>query len=245
VTGKRAPADVLREARKADSLAKRTRVLAVIDEMKGRDEPITFLSVARVTRVSNWLVYADGVREHVEAARKGQAGRQARSQQAGTTASAASLATYLEITRAELRRTRDERERLKSKVQRGLGHQVAQAGTTELAARIRDLTARIQSQDSEPAQARAEVTSLTKERDTALDEVAGLPGGPAADDPPAEHPALTMTRPHGSAPGRDGCYARFLLRCPSSRPRLNRAYSTTSGVPSQLGSAAHASARHK
>jgi len=174
VTGSRTPADVLREARKKDSLAKRSRVLAVIDEMTAAGEPVTFLGVARAARVSNWLVYAEGVREHVQAARKGQAGRQARSQQAGTTASAASLATDLEITRAELRRTRDERDRLKAKVQRGLGHQVAQAGTTELAARIRDLTARIESQDSELAQARAEVTSLAKERDTALDEVAGL-----------------------------------------------------------------------
>lgn len=170
----RAPADVLREARKKDSLAKRTRVLAVIDEMKARDEPITFLGVARAAQVSNWLVYADGVREHIEAARKGQASQKARRQQAGTTASPASLATDLEITRAELRRTRDERDQLKAKVQRGLGHQVTQAGTTELAARIRDLTARIESQDSELAQATAEVTSLTKERDTALDEVAGL-----------------------------------------------------------------------
>lgn len=174
VTGKRTPADVLREARKSDSLAKRSRVLAVIDEMKARDEPITFLGVARAARVSNWLVYAEGVREHVEAARKGQAGRQARSQHAGTTAGAASLATDLEITRAELRRTRDERDRLKAKVQRGLGHQVAQAGTTELASRIKDLTARTEGQDAELAQARAEITSLTTERDAALDEVAGL-----------------------------------------------------------------------
>jgi chromosome segregation ATPase len=168
------PADVLREARKSDSVAKRSRVLAVIDEMKARDEPITFLGVARAAQVSNWLVYAEGVREHVEAARKGQAGRQARSQQAGTTASAASLATDLEITRAELRRTRDERDRLKDKVQRGLGHQVTQAGTTELANRIRDLTARIESPDAELAQARAQIAGLTSERDAALDEIAGL-----------------------------------------------------------------------
>lgn len=174
MTGRRTPADVLREARKKDSLAKRTRVLAVIDEMKARGEPITFLGVARAARVSNWLVYADGVREHVEAARKGQAGQQARSQQAGTAASAASLATDLEITRAELRRTRDERDRLKAKVQRGLGHQVNQAGTAELAARITDLTAKAVQQDAELVQARAQITGLTAERDAALDEIAGL-----------------------------------------------------------------------
>ena len=119
--------------------------------MKARNEPITFLGVARAARVSNWLVYAEGVREHVEAARKGQAGRTVREQRAGTTASTASLAADLEITRAELRRTRDERDRLKAKVQRGLGHQ-----------------------DTELAQARTQITELTAERDTALDEIAGL-----------------------------------------------------------------------
>jgi chromosome segregation ATPase len=174
MTGSRAPADVLREARKKDSLAKRTRVLAAIDDMKAKDEPITFLGVARAARVSNWLVYAEGVREHIEAARKGQAGRKAREQRSGTTASSASLATDLEITRAELRQIRDERDRLKGKVQRGLGHQVTQAGTTELAARIRDLTTRLGQQDAELTQARAEITGLTSERDAALDEIAGL-----------------------------------------------------------------------
>ncbi|MGW3826572.1 hypothetical protein ACWEAF_30830 [Streptomyces sp. NPDC005071] len=47
MTAKRRPADVLREARKRDSLAKRTRVLAVVDEMKAKGEAITFLSVAQ------------------------------------------------------------------------------------------------------------------------------------------------------------------------------------------------------
>jgi hypothetical protein len=171
MTGSRTPAGVLREARKKDSLAKRSRVLAVIDDMKARDEPVTFLGVARAARVSNWLVYAEGVREHIEAARKGQATRTAREQRAGTTAS---LATDLELTRAELRRTRDERDRLKAKVQRGLGHQVTQAGTTELAARVKDLTARLGQQDAELARARTLIAGLTAERDTALDETAGL-----------------------------------------------------------------------
>ncbi len=67
MTAKRAPADVLREARKQDSLAKRMRVLAVVDDMKANGDPMTFLAVARKAGVSNWLVYAEGVREHIEA----------------------------------------------------------------------------------------------------------------------------------------------------------------------------------
>jgi len=38
--------------------------------MKAEDEPITLLGVAKSAGVSNWLVYAEGVREHIEAARR-------------------------------------------------------------------------------------------------------------------------------------------------------------------------------
>ncbi len=60
--------------------------------MKATGEPMTFLGVARAAGVSNWLVCAEGVREHIEIARKGQQGTQRRERQAGAMASAASLA---------------------------------------------------------------------------------------------------------------------------------------------------------
>ncbi len=83
MTAKRTPADVLREARKKDSEAKRAKVLAVVDDLKATGEPITFLGVAQAAGVSNRLVYAEGVREHIEAARKGQTGTKTRERQAG------------------------------------------------------------------------------------------------------------------------------------------------------------------
>ncbi|MEV4847027.1 hypothetical protein AB0K20_27870 [Micromonospora matsumotoense] len=64
---------VLREARRLDSLTKRQRVLTVIQEMEAAREPITFAAVARTAHVSTWLVYAEGVREHIEAAIERQA----------------------------------------------------------------------------------------------------------------------------------------------------------------------------
>jgi hypothetical protein len=133
-----------------------------------------FLGVARAAGVSNWLVYAEGVREHIEAARKGQAGRQTREQRAGGAVSTASLAIDLEFARAELRRVREERDRLKAKVQRGLGHQVNQAGTAELVARIKDLIAKLERQEAELEEARAATVRFASERDSALDEIAGL-----------------------------------------------------------------------
>ena len=174
MTGKRTPADVLREARKKDSLAKRARVLAVTDNMKASGEPVTFLGVARAAGVSNWLVHAKGVREHIEAARKGQAGTKARERRAGSAVSSASLATDLELTRAELRNVHDERDRLRAKVQRGLGQQVDQAGSAELVTRINELVSRLQQRDTELAASRAEATRLEAELEAALDEVGGL-----------------------------------------------------------------------
>ncbi|HVB44404.1 MAG TPA: hypothetical protein VNF47_17130 [Streptosporangiaceae bacterium] len=174
MTGKRAPADVLREARKKDSLAKRAKVLAVADNMQASGEPVTFLGVARAAGVSNWLVYAPGVREHIEAARKSQAGTRARERRAGAVASSASLATDLELTRAGLRNVRDERDRLKAKVLRDLGKQVDDAGSAELVTRINDLASRLQQRDTELAASRAEATRLAAELEAALDEVGGL-----------------------------------------------------------------------
>lgn len=174
MTGKRRPADVLREARKRDSVAKRTRVLAAVDDLKATGEPITFLGVARVAGVSNWLVYATGVREHIEAARNGQLGAQRRERRSGASASPASLAVDLELTRAELRRVRDERDRLKAKVQRSLGRQVEQTGNIELEKRIRELGDELQQRDSAMARARAERDELLARLSEAEDTVAAL-----------------------------------------------------------------------
>ena len=70
---KRTPADVLREARRRDSDRKRDQVFRTVDAMKRDGTPITFAAVARAAKVSQWLVYADGVREYIEAARSAQA----------------------------------------------------------------------------------------------------------------------------------------------------------------------------
>ncbi|MGW5335853.1 hypothetical protein [Streptomyces bauhiniae] len=65
----RTPAQVLRDARQKDSRDKRARVLSVVDQLVAENEPVTFTGVARAANVSHWLVYAEGMREHIEAAR--------------------------------------------------------------------------------------------------------------------------------------------------------------------------------
>lgn len=141
MTAPRTPAQVLLEARRRDSREKRARVLSTVDAMAARDETITFPGVARAAGVSTWLVYAEGIREHIEQARKTQSRTKAREKTSGSRASAASLATDLGLARAELAAVRQERDRLKDAVQRHLGQQLDQAGAKDLAARITELQA--------------------------------------------------------------------------------------------------------
>lgn len=142
----RTPADVLHEARARDSQEKRARVVAATDAMLAKGERITFAAVAKAADVSTWLVYAEGVREHIEGARKKQDSADRHEKRTGTNASAASLATDLELARAEIRSLREERDRLKEGMRRKLGEQVDQMGAGDLAARVNELT-----EDNRPA----------------------------------------------------------------------------------------------
>ncbi|MGW2190513.1 DUF6262 family protein [Streptomyces sp. NPDC001667] len=159
---KRTPGDVLREARKRDSQTKRAKVLAAIDAMKAAGEPVTFAAVARAAGVSNWLVYSEGVREHIEAAMKGQARAERRTRQAGASASAASLSTDLALVREENKALREERDRLKEAVRRSLGAQLDQAGSKDLTARVNELVAAVERITLERDEIRAERDELQR-----------------------------------------------------------------------------------
>ncbi|GAA1614048.1 hypothetical protein GCM10009733_007740 [Nonomuraea maheshkhaliensis] len=137
----RTSGEVLRASRHKDSQVKRGKVMAALEELKAGRKPITFRGVARAAGVSPWLVYAPGVREHVEAAMAGQAKAARRAATAGGSASAASLACDLELARAQLKELRAERDTLKAAVQRGLGAALETAGTRELTERINELLA--------------------------------------------------------------------------------------------------------
>ncbi|MFZ3492089.1 DUF6262 family protein [Streptomyces sp. 5.8] len=171
MTESRTPAQVLLEARRKDSRDKRTRVFAVVDQMKANGEPISFLGVAKAAGVSNWLVYAEGVREYIEQARKGQAGETSRRRTEGASASSASLATDLELARAELRAVREERDRLRAAVERSLGQQIDQAGSAELVARVHELVEHVQERDQALEALAAERVALQRTLDEAQDDL--------------------------------------------------------------------------
>ncbi|UCM88455.1 DUF6262 family protein [Streptomyces marincola] len=137
---KRTPAEVLVDSRRRDSRRKRAKVLETVDAMVSSDQPVTFAAVAKTAGVSNWLVYADGVREHIQTARDKQAARVQRGRLAGTAVSASGLKTDLELARQEIALLRAERDKLKGALQRQLGQQLDQVAAGDLIARINELT---------------------------------------------------------------------------------------------------------
>lgn len=137
---KRIPADVLRESRRRDSTDKRTRVFRAVDQMKRDGVDITFAAVARTAKVSNWLVYADGVRDYITGAREHQAAEPARAKRSGRLATDASLRTDLELARQDNRSLRQEIARLKTLLRERIGEQLEAESSHSLRQRIDELT---------------------------------------------------------------------------------------------------------
>jgi chromosome segregation ATPase len=140
VTAARGRPELLRAARRQDSLTKRQRVLTTLERMERERVPVTFAAVARAANVSTWLVYAEGVREHIDAARQRQLTQPARDQRAGLSASAASLRTDLELARREITDLRTERDKLRQSLQKQLGRQLDALAHRDLVDRIDELT---------------------------------------------------------------------------------------------------------
>ncbi|MDH6502413.1 DUF6262 family protein [Streptomyces sp. SAI-149] len=167
----RTPAQILRNARQKDSRTKRARVLSVVDQLVADEEPVTFTGVARAANVSHWLVYADGVREHIEAARRRQS-RTARGAAHGQAKAPAGWKVEQEILREENRRVRAEVDRLKAAVRRSLGQQLDQLGAADLGARVDELTADKEKLQESLDRALARIEELTGKLAEAQDDLA-------------------------------------------------------------------------
>lgn len=135
-------ADALRAARAADSAAKRNRVRQAIDTLEAAGTTVTAAAVARTARVSTWLVYTDGLREHLEATRRRQAAPAAvpaRAVPGRTPPTPASLRTNLALAREEIRRLRAEHSKLRDRLRLQLGAELDGPDTSALIARVADL----------------------------------------------------------------------------------------------------------
>lgn len=131
-------------ARAKASQDKRRRALAAVRSLEAAGTPITATAVATAAGVSTWLVYADGIREHVEAARRRQAERGPGTPPTapparGEPVTQASLRTDLAIARDEIRRLRAERDKLCGRLRLHLGAEIEGPDRAELIARVASL----------------------------------------------------------------------------------------------------------
>lgn len=136
-------------------MAKRTRVIATVDEMKAKGEPITPTTVMRAANVSNWLVYQPDLKAYIAQAARSQAASLPGPRGGGSRASSASVAVDLELARQEISRLRAEREKLLDTVRRNLGQQLGQRPASDLADRVNELEGRLAETTAECDQLRA------------------------------------------------------------------------------------------
>lgn len=169
----RTPAEVLADSRRRDSHAKRGKVLTVLEEMVRRGDPVSFTAVARAAGVSHWLVYAEGIREHIETARAQQHDKPHRDRQAGLNPSAASLATDLQLARSDNHKLRTERDQLKAALRRQLGQQLDQLSHQSFAERLDELTQHNQQLTAETERLRQDNAALRHQLKTAEEDLAG------------------------------------------------------------------------
>ena len=135
-------AGALRAARAADSTTKRNRVRETINALETAGTPVTATAVARTARVSTWLVYTDGLREYLDAARRRQAppaAIPARPAPGRTPPTPASLRTDLALAREEIRLLRTENSKLRDRLRLQLGAELDGPDTAALITRVADL----------------------------------------------------------------------------------------------------------
>jgi hypothetical protein len=131
-------------ARAKASQDKRDRVLAAVRALEAAGTPISATAVATTAGVSTWLVYADGVREHVQAAQcrqaeRGHAPGPPAQPGRGEPVTQASLRTDLAVAREEIRRLRAERDKLRARLRLQLGAEIEGPERAELIARVANL----------------------------------------------------------------------------------------------------------
>lgn len=129
----------LRAARARDSQDKRQRVLAALEALEAAGAPITAAAVASTAGVSTWLVYADGLRHHLDAARQRQAGRPPSAIDDPVPVTPDSVRTDLVIARVEIRRLRADNAKLRSRLQLQLGAEIEGPERAQLIERVATL----------------------------------------------------------------------------------------------------------
>jgi Family of unknown function (DUF6262) len=171
-TANQVRAAALKAARAKDSELKRRRTLAALKALEASAESITFTAVAKAAGVSTWLVYAEGIREHIDAARHRQAhhgAAPAPTPSAQRTTTSDSLRTDLAIAQEQIKTLRAERDKLQHRLRLQLGAELEAPDRAHLTARVADLEA-INRQLVAERDARATEADTAKSRVTELED---------------------------------------------------------------------------
>jgi chromosome segregation ATPase len=167
--GVRRRTEALQAARQRDSQTKRAHVRSTVEKMLLAGDAVTFTTVARTAGVSTWLVYAEGVREHVQAAIDQQTA-QPNDRRPDAPASVASLRTDLAMAREEISRLRGDNDQLRRNTRRLLGQQLDQAVDGDLLARVdrlvaenHSLTEKLRASTRDNCQLRKQITELEED----------------------------------------------------------------------------------
>ncbi|MFK0071500.1 hypothetical protein [Streptomyces sp. NPDC091046] len=161
---------MLAQARRRDSLDKRQRALTALAALERDGTKVTHAAIARIARVSTWLTYTDGIREHIQAARHRQASTQPPAPTQGTpTTTPAGLRAELHLARQEIKNLRQERDRLRDALRHQLGQQLDTLHAPDLTTRLEELT-RNNHQLADQLQHATEENAALRHRTASLEE---------------------------------------------------------------------------
>lgn len=161
--------------RRAAAAQKQAHTLAIIEKMLKNGTRVTFVDVQRAAGVSTWFVYNNPkVRHAIESATRVQQHHYAdQAAKPLDDRTLSGLRTELADARVEIRDLREERDRLRARVQRGLGDQIDNHSKRELLERLRNLE-KENTQLQEALQASSiELGTAQRERDTAVADLEG------------------------------------------------------------------------
>lgn len=161
--------------RRAAAAKKQTHTLAAIEQMLERGTRVTFVEVQRTAGVSTWFVYNNPtIRWAIESAIRAQHDHHAaEATRPLDDRSLPGLRAELANARAEIRDLRDERDRLRRRLQRDLGDQVDAHSKRELLERLRVFEQENTRLQDTLRTTTAELATMKRERDTAVADLEG------------------------------------------------------------------------
>lgn len=161
--------------RRVAAAKKQTQTLATVERMLSRGQRVSFVEVQRTAGVSTWFVYNNPtIRQAIESAIRAQQHDQvAEATKPIDDRTLPGLRAELANSQGEVRDLREERDRLKRRLQRDLGNQVDAHSKRELLERLRVLQQENAQLQDTLRTTTAELATTTRERNTAVADLEG------------------------------------------------------------------------